>query len=76
MEAFTAGGAGAELVEEDFGARLAGADDGEVVGGEQPFAVVEVVGGVDDGDGGGVGEGRSGTGMWGVVPMPRTRLRA
>ena len=61
-EFFGACGAGAEQVEEDFGARLAGADDGDVVGGEESFAVVEVVGGVDDGDGGGVGEGFEGFG--------------
>ncbi len=62
MELFAACGAGAEQVEEDFGAGLARADDGDVVGGEQAFAVVEVVGGVQDGDGGGVGEGAEGFG--------------
>lgn len=49
-------GAGAQQVEEDLGAGLAGADDGDVLGFEDAFAVGEVVGGVDDGDGGGVGE--------------------
>ena len=52
----------AQQVEEDLGAGLAGADDGDVVGAEEPFAVFEVVGGVDDGDGGGVGEGAQGFG--------------
>ena len=51
-----AGGAGPQQVEEDLGAGLSGADDRDVLGVEEPFAVVEVVGGVDDGDGGGFGE--------------------
>ncbi len=50
-------GAVAEQVEEDLGARLAGADDGDMSGGEEGVAVPEVVGGVDDGDGGGFDEG-------------------
>lgn len=49
-------GAGAEEVEEDFGAGLSCADDGDVVCGDEAFAVVEVLGGVDDGDGGCFGE--------------------
>lgn len=55
-------GAGAQEVEEDLGAGLAGADDGDVVGGEEPFAVAEVVGGVEYGDGFGFGEGFEGFG--------------
>ncbi len=62
VDSFAAGGAGAEEVEEDLGAGLAGADDGDVVGGEEPFAVVEVVGGVDDGDAGGCRRGGGGVG--------------
>lgn len=50
-------GAGAEEVEEDLGAGLAGSDDGDVFGVQEFLAVVEVVGGVDDGEGRGVGEG-------------------
>lgn len=57
VELFVAGGAVAQEVEEDFGAGLSGADDGDVAGGEEGVAVGEVVGGVDDGDAGGVGEG-------------------
>jgi hypothetical protein len=49
VELFAAGGAVAEEVEEDFGAGLSGADDGDVAGGAEGVAVVEVVGGVDDG---------------------------
>lgn len=62
MELFAAGGAGAEEVEEDLGAGLSGADDGDVFGVEELLAVVEVVGGVDDGDGACVGEGFEGFG--------------
>lgn len=57
MEAFAAYGAVAQEVEEDLGSGLAGADDGDVVGGEEGVAVVEVVAGVQDGDAGGVGQG-------------------
>lgn len=42
---------------------------------EELLAVVEVVGGVDDGDGVGVGEGFEGAGMKGSVPMPRAMWR-
>ncbi|KNB52634.1 hypothetical protein AC230_08210 [Streptomyces caatingaensis] len=76
VEALAAGRAVAEEVEEDLGAGLAGSDDGDVVGGEEVGAVVEVVGGVVDGDAVGLGEGRRGSGTSGVVPMPRTTLRA
>lgn len=62
MDLLDAAGAGAEEVEENFGARLAGADDGDVVGLQEFFAVVEVVGGVDDGDAGGFCEGAQGFG--------------
>lgn len=64
--AFAACGAGAQEVEEDFGAGLSGSDDGDVFGGEECFAVVEVVGGVDDGDGFGFGEGFEGVGDVGL----------
>lgn len=46
-EALAAGRPGPQQVEEDLGAGLAGTDDGDVVGGEQPLAVVEVVRRVD-----------------------------
>ncbi len=75
MDALGSGGAGAQEVEEDLGAGLAGADDGDVSGGEEGLAVGEVVGGVDDGDAGGVGEGLRGSGTYGSVPTPRTTLR-
>ena len=52
----------AEQVEEDLGAGLSRADDGDVVGGEERVAVGEVVGGVDDGDGGGFDERLEGFG--------------
>ncbi len=55
-------GAVAEQVEEDLGAGLARADDGDVLGGEQRVAVGEVVGGVDDGDAGASTRGLSGSG--------------
>lgn len=57
VELFAAGGPVAEQVEEDLRAGLAGADDGDVSGGEECVAVGEVVGGVEDGYAGGVGEG-------------------
>lgn len=56
VELLGAGGAGAQQVEEDLGAGLSGADDGDVLGVEDPLAVGEVVGRVDDGDGGCLGE--------------------
>ena len=76
VQPLAAGGAVAEQVEEDLGAGLSGADDGDVPGGEERLAVVEVVGGVDDGDGGRVDEGASGSGTSGSVPMPRTMFLA
>jgi hypothetical protein len=57
VELLGSGGPGAQQVEEDLGAGLARADDGDVFGGEEPVAVFEVVGGVDDRDSGCVGEG-------------------
>lgn len=65
VEAFATGGAVAEQVEEDLGAGLSRADDGDVVGGEQGLAVGEVVGGVDDGHAGGLDEGFEGFGYVG-----------
>lgn len=56
VEFLVSRGAVAEQVEEDLGAGLARADDGDVLGGEKRFAVGEVVGGVDDGDAGGFDE--------------------
>lgn len=49
-------GPGSEQVEEDLGAGLAGSDHGDVPGGEERLAVREVVGRVEDGDAGCVGE--------------------
>ncbi len=76
MEVFGAFGSGAEEVEEDLGAGLAGADDGDVAGGEEAVAVAEVVGGVEYGDAFGFGEGFEGSGTKGSVPMPRAMWRA
>lgn len=65
VESFVTGGAVAEQVEEDLGAGLSRADDGDVVGGEEGLAVGEVVAGVDDGHAGGLDEGFEGLGYVG-----------
>lgn len=57
VQPLASGGAVAEQVEEDLRAGLAGADDGDVSGGQERVAVAEVVGGVDDGDRGVLDEG-------------------
>lgn len=62
VQAFAAGGAVAQQVEEDLGAGLSEADDGDVFGGGEGLAVGEVVGGVDDGHAGGFDEGLEGFG--------------
>ncbi len=62
MQLLPAGRAVPEQVQEDLGAGLSGADDGDVPGGAQALAVVEVVGGVDDGYAGRVHQGFEGSG--------------
>lgn len=76
VQSFPAGGPVAQQVEEDLGSGLSRADDGDVSGGQEAVALVEVVRGVDDGTLTASTSGLRGSGTYGSVPTPSTMFRA